>query len=150
MNRFLVLFGIMLVISIGMIATATMQADFSLLDSKATPLWLAAVAVAAYVAWRIDGVLKRRERRQDASVSGGRSFLKAKVSPAQSARASRVAARRKKLIAEGKLEAEPEPEAKPEAENEAPFTRVSQAAPIKDRMAARAERVRQAKEQGKL
>jgi hypothetical protein len=150
MNRFLVLFGIMLVISIGMIATATMQADFSLLDSKATPLWLAAVAVAAYVAWRIDGVLKRRERRQDASANGGRSFLKAKVSPSQSARASRVAARRKKLIAEGKLEAGPDPEAKSEAEKEAPSTRVSQAAPIKDRMAARAERVRQAKEQGKL
>ena len=148
MNRFLVLFGIMLVISIGMIATATMQADFSLMDSKSTPLWLAAVAVAAYVAWRIDGVLKRRERRQDASV-GERRFLKSKVSPAQSARAARVAARRKKLIAEGKMEAEPEPVAEPESD-EAASTRVSQAAPIKDRMAARAERVRQAKEQGKL
>lgn len=149
MNRFLVLFGIMLVISIGMIATATMQADFSLMDSKSTPLWLAAVAVAAYVAWRIDGVLKRRERRQDASVGEGRSFLKSKVSPAQSARAARVAARRKKLIAEGKMEAEPEPVAEPESD-EAASTRVSPAAPIKDRMAARAERVRQAKEQGKL
>ena len=151
MNRFLVLFGIMLVISVGMIATATMQADFSLMDSKSTPLWLAAVAVAAYVAWRIDGVLKRRERRQDASVGDGRSFLKPKVSPAQSARAARVAARRKKLVAEGKLEEEPEAAAEPASDDEeAPATRVSQAAPIKDRMAARAERVRQAKEQGKL
>jgi len=149
MNRFLVLFGILLVIAISMIAAATMQAGFSLMDSKATPLWLAAVAVAAYVAWRIDGVLKRREQKRDAPVGEGSSFMKTKVSPAQAARASRVAARRKKLIAEGKLEVEPEPEAKPETED-APPTRVSQAAPIKDRMAARAERVRQAKEQGKL
>ncbi len=149
MTRFLVLFGIMLVISVGMIATATMQADFSLMDAKSTPLWLSAVAVAAYVAWRVDGVLKRRERRQDASVGEKRSFLKPKVSPAQSARAARVEARRKKLIAEGKLEPESEPEVTEQTEDAAP-TRVSQAAPIKDRMSARAERVRRAKEQGKL
>ena len=149
MTRFLVLFVILLVIAIAMIAAAAMQADISLMDTKATPLWLCAVAVAAYVAWRIDGVLKRRERKQDVSVGEGSGFLKTKVSPAQSARAARVAARRKKLIAEGKLEADPEPETNPETGDEAP-SRVSQAAPIKDRMAARAERVRQAKEQGKL
>ena len=147
MIRFLVLFGILFVIAISMIAAATMQAGISLMDSKATPLWLCAVAVAAYVAWRIDGVLKHRERKQDVSVGEGRGFLKTKVSPAQSARASRVAARRKQLIEEGKLEAESE--AAPSQDKPAP-TRVSQAAPIKDRMAARAERVRRAKEQGKL
>ena len=92
MTRFLVLFGILLVIAIAMIAAAAMQADISLMDTKATPLWLCAVAVAAYVAWRIDGVLKRRERKQDVSVGEGSGFLKTKVSPAQSARAARVAA----------------------------------------------------------
>ena len=153
MTRFLVLFGILLVIAISMMAAATMQAGYSMMDTKATPLWLAAVMVAAYVAWRIDGVLKRRERSQERAPDGEsgsrKGFLAPKASAAHSARAARVAARRKQLIAEGKLEAEPEPEA-PEPDQSSAPTRVAQSAPIKDRMAARAERVRQAKEQGKL
>ena len=152
MTRFLVLFAVLLVIALSLIAAAVAQAGYSLLDPKMTPMLLAAVLIAAYVSWRIDGILKRREESQghdpDAAKEGfGKKFLSPKPSRSQSARAARVAAQRKKLIAEGKLEAEPEP---PKSEENVAPTRVSQSAPIKDRMAARAERVRQAKEQGKI
>ena len=152
MTRFLVLFAILLVIAMALMAALLAQNGYSLLDPKMTPMLLAAVLVAAYVSWRIDGILKRRSQGDDASrtgKSGGFDFLTPKPSAGHSARAARVAAQRKKLISEGKLEAEPEPQPeKPEGKTVP--TRVSQSAPIKDRMAARAERVRQAKEQGKL
>lgn len=149
MTRFLALFGALLLIALLLMAGLLAQNGYSLMDPKMTPIVFAAVLVAAYVSWRIDGILKRRDAaRIDHPDIPGKSggFLSPKPSAAQSARAARVAARRKQLIADGKLEAEPE---KPSEEASAP-TRVSQAAPIKDRMAARAERVRQAKEQGKL
>ena len=151
MTRFLALFGALLLIALLLMAGLLAQNGYSLMDPKMTPIVFAAVLVAAYVSWRIDGILKRRDAaRIDHPDIPGKSggFFSPKPSAAQSARAARVAARRKQLIADGKLEAEPEPE-KPAEEASAP-TRVSQAAPIKDRMAARAERVRRAKEQGKL
>ena len=68
-------------------------------------------------------------------------------------REARVAARRRKLIAEGKLEEEvaeaPEPEIPPTPEGEIP-TRVPQSASVADRMAARRERYKRAKEEGKI
>lgn len=150
MTRFLVLFSVLFLIAASILALVLTQGGHDLLDPKMTLTWLAVVAVSLYVAWRIDGILKRRERAQGAGgeANGGFGFLKPKPSAAHSAREARVAARRKKLISEGKLEAEPEP-AEPAEEDSAPV-RVSQSAPIKDRMAARAERVRRAKEQGKL
>ena len=152
MTRFLILFGALLLIALLLMAGLLAQNGYNLMDPKMTPMVFVAVLVAAYVSWRIDGVLKRREKRHgDYSDVSGKSagFFSSKPSAAQSARAARIAARRKKLIAEGKLEAETEPETSASADEEAP-TRVAQSAPIKDRMAARAERVRQAKEQGKL
>ncbi|WP_273187218.1 hypothetical protein [Hyphomonas adhaerens] len=153
MTRFLVLFGALLLIALLLMAGMLAQNGYSLMDPAMTPMVFAAVLVAGYVSWRINGILKRRDQSRGASLdkTGGKSggIFSSKPSAAQSARAARVAARRKKLISEGKLEAEPEPETKPETD-EAPPERVSQASPIKDRMAARAERVRRAKEQGKL
>lgn len=150
MTRFLILFSVLFLISASILALVLAQNGHDVLDPKMTLTWLAVVAVSLYVAWRIDGILKRREHAHgDGSKSGsGLGFFASKPSAAQSAREARVAARRKKLISEGKLEAEPEP-AEPAEEGAAP-ARVSQSAPIRDRMAARAERVRRAKEQGKL
>lgn len=150
MTRFLVLFSVLFLIASGLMALVLTQNGYSLLDQKMTPMWLVVVLVALYVAWRIDGILRRRSRAQGDDSKGTRSsidFFSSKPSAGQAAREARIAAKRKKLIAEGKLEAEPEPQSS--EDNSAPV-RVSQSAPIKDRMAARAERVRRAKEQGKL
>nr|WP_321361909.1 hypothetical protein [uncultured Hyphomonas sp.] len=157
MIRFLVLFGALLLIALLMTAGMLSQNGYSLTDPAMAPMVFVSILVAGYVSWRINGILKRRDQSRGAGPdrAGGKSggLFSSRPSAAQSARAARVAARRKKLISEGKLEAEsdpePEPEAPPEPEK-APAARVSQASPIKDRMAARAERVRQAKEQGKL
>jgi hypothetical protein len=152
MTRFLAIFGALLLIAFLLMAGLLAQNGYSLMDPKMTPMVFVAVLVAVYVSWRIEGILKRRDRTRGHQPDGtGKSggFFSPKPSATQSARAARVAARRKKLIAEGKLEAETEPETPPTPEETTP-TRVSQAAPIKDRMAARQERVRQAKEQGKL
>ncbi len=155
MIRFLVLFGALLLIALLMTAGMLSQNGYSLTDPAMAPMVFVSILVAGYVSWRINGILKRRDQSRGAGPdrAGGKSggLFSSRPSAAQSARAARVAARRKKLISEGKLEAEsePEPEAPPEPEK-APPARVSQASPIKDRMAARAERVRQAKEQGKL
>ena len=150
MTRFLILFSVLFLIAAGVMVLVLAQNGHDPLDPKMTLTWLAVVAVTLYVSWRIDGILKRRERAlgDTGGTGSGFGFLAPKPSRAQSAREARVAARRKKLISEGKLDAEPEPE-KPTEEGSAP-TRVSQSAPIRDRMAARAERVRRAKEQGKL
>ena len=152
MTRFLVLFSVLFLIAAAVMALVLTQNGYDVLDPKMSSMWLVVVLVALYVAWRIDGILKRRSRsRDDDTKSGsGFGFLTPKPSAAQSAREARVAARRKKLISEGKLESEPEPEPETSSEEAAAPVRVSQSAPIKDRMAARAERVRRAKEQGKL
>lgn len=129
------------------------QNGYSLFDPKMTPMLLVAVLVAAYVSWRIEGILRRRSRAAGSDPAAPRKsgfdFFAPKVSAGQAAREARIAARRKQLIADGKLEAEPAPEPAKPSESSAP-TRVSQSAPIKDRMAARAERVRRAKEEGKI
>lgn len=154
MNRFLIVFSVTFLVASGVLVVVLAQNGYDPLAPKGAIiwLWLAVVLVALYVAWRIDGILKRRGGvLGDGTNSGTRTgFLTPKPSAAQAAREARVEARRKKLIAEGKLEAEPEPEPEPESEGDAAPVRVSQSAPIKDRMAARAERVRRAKEQGKL
>jgi len=156
MTRYFALFGALALIALTLMAGLLAQQGYSLMDPKMAPMVLVAILVAGYVAWRINGILKRRSRAQGEGTSGkaktgGFDFLAPKPSATQSARAARVAAQRKKLEAEGKIDEEVAPEAKvePEPENSAPV-RVSQSAPIKDRMAARAERVRRAKEQGKL
>ena len=155
MTRFLVLFSALFLIAAALMATVLAQNGYSLLDTKMTSMWFVVVLVALYVAWRIDGILRRRSAaRGEDSVSGskpgGFGAFTAKPSSQHAARAARVAAKRKKLIAEGKLEEAPKPQQPAGQEETSPPTRVSQSAPIKDRMAARAERVRRAKEQGKL
>jgi len=156
MTRYLALFGALALIALLLMAGLLAQQGYSLMDPKMTPMVFVALLVAAYVAWRINGILKRRSRAQGkdtsgASKAGGFDFFAPKPSAKHSARAARVAAQRRKLEAEGKIEEEvaPEVKAEPESADSAPV-RVSQSAPIKDRMAARAERVRRAKEQGKL
>jgi hypothetical protein len=156
MTRYLALFGAIALIAFLLMAGMLAQYGYSLTDPKMTPMVFVALLVAAYVAWRINGILKRRGRRlgtdaSGTSKTGGFDFFAPKPSAKHSARAARVAAQRRKLEAEGKIEEEAVPavKAEPDPEDSAPV-RVSQSAPIKDRMAARAERVRRAKEQGKL
>ncbi len=155
MLRFLILFAILLVLTLSVMAGVLAQYGYSFLDPEMRTMALLGLAIAAYVAWRIGGILQRREnslKDYDRPESGaGRTKLAGLFggpSRSQADRAARVAARRAQLIKEGKLDPEEEP-APPEAEDAAP-TRVSASAPIKDRMAARAERVRRAREEGKL
>lgn len=149
MIRFFVLFTLIFIIAIAMLAGVAVQYGYTLLDPQMRMIWVAAVLLAGYVAWRIDGILKRQQQRSGEN-GGGKGllsgFLVKGKSNSQRAREARIEARRKKLIAEGKLEAEPAPDV-PET-SEAP-TRVPQSASIEDKMAARRERVRRAKEQGK-
>lgn len=149
MIRFFILFAFLFVICIAMLAGVAMQYGYTLLDPQMQMIWIAAIAVAGYVAWRINGILRKREKRAGVERSGGglfgRLFVSGK-SQSQLAREARIATRRKKLIAEGKLDAEPEPDV---VETEAAPTRVPPTASIQDKMAARRERVRRAKEQGK-
>lgn len=152
MTRFLILFSVLLTVAMAFAATVLVQNGYSLLDPQMTPILLVVVLFAGYVSWRIDGILRRREKSRGGESGAGRlsagfGFLGSKPSADQAARAARVAAKRKKLIAEGKLE--PDPEGGKASEDDGPM-RVSQSAPIKDRMAARAERVRRARQQGKI
>ena len=105
MTRFLVLFGALLLIALLLMAGMLAQNGYSLMDPAMTPMVFAAVLVAGYVSWRINGILKRRDQSRGASLdkTGGKSggIFSSKPSAAQSARAARVAARRKKLISEG-------------------------------------------------
>lgn len=150
MIRFAILFTILFVITLAMLAGIAAQYGYTLIDPRMQAIWVAAILVAAYVAWRINGVLKQRERRADpdGSQSGGifgGLFVPGK-SDTQRAREARIAARREKLIAEGKLA--PEPEIDTSEADEVP-TRVPQSASLEERMAARRERVRRAKEEGR-
>jgi Skp family chaperone for outer membrane proteins len=81
----------------------------------------------------------------------GQGKLAALFEPRSKALAARQAdleARRRRLIAEGKLDAEEAPAPAPEPEATPPA--LSAATNVKDRMAARRERVRKAREEGKL
>jgi type VI protein secretion system component VasK len=157
MKRFLALFAVMLVICLALMWGMMAQNGYDLFAPEMSGMLVVAVLVAAYVAFRISRILeKRSQRAHDGSTLKGAqqsklSGLFSSTSPAQQAREARVAARRKQLIAEGKLEDETpaEPEISPVAEGEVP-TRVPQSASVKDRMDARRERYRRAKEEGKI
>lgn len=155
MTRFLILFVVLLAFSLALMAGMMAQYGYSLFAPEMRNMLLVALLVAGYVSFRISRILDRRKQRlEERPQPGGAgksklSGLFTGKSAAQEAREARVAARRKKLVEAGKLEEEVQPEAPAESEDAGP-TRVSQSAPMKDRMAARAERVRRAKEAGKL
>lgn len=160
MVRYLTVFSIILALSLVLMAGVLAQSGYSLFDAEMRMMLLVCLLVAAYVAWRISTILKRRQENAEdqrsrglgAARTAGLGGLFGGKSKAQLDREARVAARRRKLIAEGKLEAEPDdvpPPAQEEAPPEAP-TRVSSSASVKEKMAARAERVRRAREEGKI
>ena len=159
MTRFFALFGIMLIICLALMWGMLEQNGYDLFAAEMRMMLVVVFLVAAYVAYRISRILERRaEREHDGSPLKGAQKSKLSglfngKSEAHQAREARVAARRKKLVAEGKLEAEaadaPEPDIPPTPEGEIP-TRVPQSASVKDRMDARRERYRRAKEDGKI
>lgn len=158
MQRYLILFVVIAGIGLALMAAVLSQYGYSLFDPEMRMMAAVAVAVAAYVAWRISTILKNRENDlsgRPAPGGAGQGKLSGLFAPKKSAaleaREAALAARRKKLIEEGKLEPEeaPAPPPPPTEDGEKPV-RVAADAPIKDKMAARAERVRRAKEQGKL
>lgn len=161
MVRYLTVFSIILALSLVLMAGVLAQSGYSLFDAEMRMMLLVCLLVAAYVAWRISTILKRRQENAEdqrsrglgtARTAAGLGGLLGGKSKAQLDREARVAARRRKLIAEGKLEAEPgdvPPPAQEEAPPQAP-TRVSSSASVKEKMAARAERVRRAREEGKI
>lgn len=157
MHRFLILFVILLGISLALMAAMMAQYGYSLFAPEMRMMLLVAFLVAGYVAFRISQIIARRKQDlSDTQAPGGAgraklSGLFAPKSKALSEREARVAARRKQLIAEGKLEEEAsfEPEVPPTPEGEAP-TRVPQSASVAERMAARRERYKRAKEEGKI
>lgn len=158
MTRFIVLFSVLFVISVGLMA-AMMAVNglnlFNFSDARALVMLAVALAVALYVAFRISMIIAARSDPKDPdwpSRGAQKSKLLGLFGPKKSAgiqaREARVAARREKLVREGKIEAEDAP-VPTYLEDENPV-RVAASAPIKDRMAARKERVRRAKETGKL
>lgn len=161
MVRYFTLFAVILGIGLVMLAGILAQNGYSLFAPEMRMMLLVCVLVAAYVSWRISTILKRRKedaadrqsRGEPRPRRAGLGGLLGGKSKAQLEREARVAARRRKLIAEGKLEAEeadtPEPAPVPVAEAEMP-ARVSSSASVKEKMAARAERVRRAREEGKI
>lgn len=156
MRRYLILFVVLAVLALGMMAAVLSQYGYGLFTPETRIMSALAVAVAAYVAWRISTILKNREQDlADFPVPGGagKSKLSALFAPhskALKARHANLEARRKRLIEEGKLDAEEAPAPPPSPKSEEKPVRSQAGAPIKDRMAARAERVRRAREEGKL
>ncbi|PKP82355.1 MAG: hypothetical protein CVT79_05345 [Alphaproteobacteria bacterium HGW-Alphaproteobacteria-18] len=161
MVRYFTIFAIILGLGLVVMAGILAQNGYSLFAPEMRMMLLVCVLVAAYVSWRISTVLKRRKedaadlesRGQPSARKGRLGGLLGGKSKAHMEREARVAARRRKLIAEGKLEPEEadmaEPAPLPTSEEEAP-TRVSSSASVKEKMAARAERVRRAREEGKI
>ena len=153
MTRFIILFFIILGICLALMAAMTAQYGYSMFAPEMRTMLLVAFLVAGYVSFRISRILSRRKRDlsgMPAPGGAGRTKLFGLFNsgePAMSEREVRVAARRKKLIEEGKLEPESEPEM--QSEESAPL-RVSKSASVKDKMAARRERVRRAREEGKI
>ena len=154
MRRYALLFITLLAICLALSAGMLDMFGYSLFAPQMQGILLACFLVAAYVSFRVTQVIGRRKRDlSEAPNPGGAGKSKllglfnSGPSAAQQAREARLKARRKKLIEEGKLEPEPDP---PVVEEVSTPSRVAQSAPIKDRMAARAERVRKAKEDGKL
>ncbi|MFN4184537.1 MAG: hypothetical protein ACK4M6_07100 [Hyphomonas sp.] len=160
MVRYFTLFAVILGIGLVMLAGILAQNGYSLFAPEMRMMLLVCVLVAAYVSWRISTILKRRKedaadrqsRGEPRPRRAGLGGLLGGKSKAQLEREARVAARRRKLIAEGKLEAEEADIAEPDlapAEAETP-ARVPSSASVKEKMAARAERVRRAREEGKI
>lgn len=156
MLRFFAIFSVVLVLGLVMLAAVLSQYGYSLLDPEMQMMIAVCVAVAAYVGWRINGILKNREMDlADRKAPGGAGQGKLAGlfgggrSRAYADREARLEARRRKLIEEGKMsadEAPPPPPAAPEPAAPAPGS----SAAMRDRMAARAERVRKAREEGKI
>jgi hypothetical protein len=152
MARFLAIFAVVLILGLVLMAGTLSRYGFSLLDPEVRIMTALCVAVAAYVAWRISTILKRRaETLSERPAPGGAGQGKlagifAPRSKALDARRAELEARRKRLIEEGKLA----PGAEPQPEAADPPPRAAASASLKDKMAARAERVRRAKEDGKL
>lgn len=147
MIRFAVFFSIALVLAVITMAGIALQYGYTLIDPEMRMIWLAIILLAAYVAWRVDGVMRKRERAvsEFGEAAKSTSFLGTMFGPkktrGQLAREARIAARREKLIKDGKL-------AEEQAPAESAIT--SPKYEIKDRMAARLARVEQAKRDGKL
>lgn len=156
MTRYLVLFAVLTALGLTLMAAVLAQYGYSLFDPEMRIMVAVGIAVAAYIAWRISTVLKNRENdlsERPAPGGAGQGKLAGLFSgrtKSLTAREAELAARRRKLIEQGKLEPDeaPPPPPKP-AEGEKPI-RVAADASIKDKMAARAERVRRAKEEGKI
>jgi len=109
MTRYLALFGALALIALLLMAGMLAQYGYSLMDPKMTPMVFVALMVAAYVAWRINGILKRRGRRlgtdaSGTSKTGGFDFFTPKPSAKHSARAARVARRRQSWSSRGELQ----------------------------------------------
>ncbi|MBA4227025.1 MAG: hypothetical protein C0456_10375 [Hyphomonas sp.] len=163
MTRFLIIFAITLGISFALMASVLTQNGYSMFAPEMQTMIAVCIAVALYVAWRISNVLRRRQEDAVPGAEGskkpalalGLGSLTGGKSRALREREARVAARRRRLIQEGKLQEEepaaPEPPlaAEPAPPAEAP-TRAASTATMKEKMAARAERVRRAREEGKI
>ena len=157
MARFFAIFAVVLVLGLILMSGTLSRYGYSLADPEMGIMVGLCVLVAGYVAWRISTILKNRAQKlADRSAPGGAGKTKLAAlfeprSSAYDARKANLEARRRKLIEEGKLSPEeaapelPEPEPAP-----APAPKPGTQAAIKDRMAARAERVRKAKEEGKI
>lgn len=156
MARFFAIFTIVLILGAILISGVLSRYGYSLADPEMRMMAGVCVLVALYVAWRINNVLKARSLKlsdREAPGGAGQGKLAGLFAPRSKALAAREAAleaRRRKLVAEGKLdpeEAGPEPAPAPEP---TPAPIATSSTNVKDRMAARAERVRKAREEGKL
>lgn len=150
MIRLAVFFSIALVLAVITMAGIALQYGYTLIDPEMRMIWLGIILLAAYVAWRVDGIIKKREQSvaEYGEAAKTQSLLGTLFGPkktrGQLAREARVRERKEKLIREGKLVEEPTP-----AKDE-PALRVSGDADLKDRMAARRARVEKAQKEGKL
>lgn len=156
MTRYLVLFAVLTALGLALMGAVLSQYGYSLLDPEMRIMVAVGIAVAAYIAWRISTILKNRQNdlsERPAPGGAGQGKLAALFSgrtKAMSAREAELAARRRKLIEQGKLEPDEAPPPPSAAAGEDKPVRVAPDAPLKDKMAARAERVRRAKEEGKI
>lgn len=155
MTGFFAIFAAVLVLGLVMLSGILSSYGYSLADPEMRVMLGLCLVVAAYVAWRIQGVLRARAGAgsEDKAPGGaGRAKLPdmfGRRSRALTARQAELEARRRRLIAEGKLEAGPAAPVPP-PEPAAPPHGGASAASVKDRMAARRERVRKAREEGRL
>ena len=156
MTRYIAIFAVLLVFCLALMAALMSQYGLSLLDPQMQPMLLVCVLVAAYVSWRITRILqKRAAAREDGAAGAGRSSrlfasLSGGKSKAVLAREARLAARRRQLVAEGKLAPQDADLPPPAPADDGAPTRAAASASVKEKMAARAERVRRAREEGKI